>query len=502
VNQAGHPVITFQATFTTKFTTLGSHAITAVYSGDGNFSTQTSAATNVVVVGATTTAVTTDNINPNSSGATVHLTATVTSAIAGTITGSVQLFDDLLPIGTPVTISGSNTTGAAGTVTVSTAALEAAGKLTPGLHSITAIYTPDVAAANTYFTSSGVYEQAVQAQAFGSGDVFVYRVGDGTTNLIAQAPNPIAGAGAIGSTIYIDEYTPAGNLVQSLILPSADGTGAQATIHAIVGNGQQSSTGQLTLSGDNQYLFVTGYDNNPLNVATALPLPSATGNSSVPRAVARIKYDGTVQTEAFTAGTGSSGVQTGGNFNGVYSPDGNQFYVSGANGVSYFSSFAPSASLVSATTTITSTSFTVTGLENSGGNLVAMGASANLVQQYTGLPTAAASLNALPGVSATTDANQTFVIDAYFTHLNGTGAPAGINTLYLSDDGPSFANGLITKWALVSGTWQLVDTVTAGTGNAAVSFYWLAGSTDGSGNVTLDVTYGNGGNSDTGPGFL
>ena len=42
-----------------------------------------------------------------------------------------------------------------------------------------------------------------------------------------------------------------------------------------------------------------------------------------------------------------------------------------------------------------------------------------------------------------------------------TTAPSGINTFYLSDDGPSFANGRITKWALVNGSWTLVDTVTA-----------------------------------------
>ena len=193
---------------------------------------------------------------------------------------------------------------------------------------------------------------------------------------------------------------------------------------------------------------------------------------------------------------------TGGNINGIYSPDGNQFYLSGAgsssgtNGVVYFSSFAPSAGLVSATATITGNpGFTVTGLESQSGNLVVVGASSNLIQQYTGMPATSASLAALPGVSATTDPNQTFTIDAYFTHLDGTGAPAGINTMYLSDDGPSFANGSITKWALVSGTWTLVDTVTAGTGNTAVSFYWLSGQTDGSGNVILYSTYGQGGNS-------
>src|SRR5262249_41305705 len=150
----------------------------------------------------------------------------------------------------------------------------------------------------------------------------------------------------------------------------------------------------------------------------------------------------------------------------------------------------------------------------------------------------------LPGLPAT-DTFQQFPIDAYFTHLNGTGAPAGINTLYLSDNGPGFANGHITKWALINNSitsatesgntvtittasatgltpgetvtiagvgfsgyngtftvltvsgstftyldsntglpntsggnavyWNLVDTVTAGTGNSAVSFFWLSG---------------------------
>jgi hypothetical protein len=264
----------------------------------------------------------------------------------------------------------------------------------------------------------------------------------------------------------------------------------------------------MTLSGDGGYLFVTGYDNNPLPAATALPLPSATPNVNVPRAVARIKFDGTIETEAFVAGpAGSGGVETGGNFNGVYSLDGNQLYVSGFNGVSYFALFAPSASLVPATATITSTSFTVLGLEGAGGNLYAVGGpttgASNLIQSYGGLPVAPASLSALPGINSTTDPNQTFTVDAYLTHENGTGAPDGINTLYLSDDGPSFSHGRITKWTLgADGNWSLTDAVIAGTGNSAITFYWLAGHTDGSGNVTLAATYGNGGNSDTGPGFL
>ncbi len=276
-------------------------------------------------------------------------------------------------------------------------------------------------------------------------------------------------------------------------------------------------------------------------------------------------------------------MQTSGNLNGVYSPDGNQFYISGANGVTYFSSFTPLASLVPATATISSNiGATAQGLQAYNGNLAVVGVpytGATLVGAFAGFPTAntngvavssltestsgagttvtvtttaangfatgaavkiagavpagyngtfpitvtspttftytattsalpnsttagtAAEVLTLPGLPST-DTFQQFPIDVYFTHLRGSGAPAGINTMYISDDGPSFANGAITKWALVGGTWSLVDTVTASTGNTATTFYWLSGSTDAGGNVALFSTYGNGGNSVTGPGFL
>jgi hypothetical protein len=497
VNHQGSPLITFVATLPATFSTIGSQSISAIYSGDTNFATSTGTAT-VDVVNSTTTTVTSSNPDPTAAPASsVILTATVASA-GGTPTGTVQFYDNLIAIGSPVTLNGTGM----GTTTISTALLQAASGsadlLTPGLHSISAVFTPDAAGAGTFFTSTGVYEQAVQAQPFGASDEFIFRVGDGTTPLIAQAPNPNAGQGSIGNTIFIDEYTPTGTLVQSIILPSVDGTGTQNAIHAIVADGQQSATGQLALSADGQYLFVTGYDSNPL-LANA-PLPHST--NSVPRSVARIKYDGSIQTIGFTAG--SSGIQTSGNINGVYSPDGNQFYISGTAGVYYSSSFTPSAALQSPTK-ITSTTYTVTGLESDGANLDIVGTPNSggvLVGAYTGFPTAAASAPTnLPGLPGA-DNFQLFPIDVFFTHLNGTNAPAGINTMYISDDGPSFAHGAITKWALVSGSWTMVDTVTAGTNNTAVSFYWLTGLADATGNVTLYSTYGNGGNSNTGPGYL
>ncbi len=338
VNQGGFPVIDYVAMFTTAFTTQGTHSLSAVYSGDVNFATATGN-TSVNVVNPTYVTVTSNSADPTATpSVTVTYTATVASP-GGTPTGTVQFYDNLLPIGSPVTLNGSG----AATVTINTALVQAASGnpdvLTPGQHAVSAVYTPDAAGMNTYFTSTDDYIQNVQDQPFNAADAFVYRVGDGTTPLNPSAPSTVQGS--IGSTIFVDEYTPAGALVQSLALPTADGptvgvsgasesgstvtittgvphgfsagqqvvvsgmtpsgyngtftivsvptsttftytdsttglanatafgTATTSTVHAVVGNGQQSSTGQMSLSGDGQFLFVAGYDTNPLNVATA-----------------------------------------------------------------------------------------------------------------------------------------------------------------------------------------------------------------------------------------
>ncbi len=553
----GIPTVSFTASLpATSTAPFGNHTIQAVYNGDTNFTTANNTAS-LNVVNASATTVSSDT--PTALGTatqTVTYTATVSSTTAGTLDGTVQFYDNLIPIGAAVTINGANT-GVTATQTITTALVQAASGnadvLTPGIHSITAQFVPT--SGTNYGPSSGVVEQTVTGQAFGTSDTFVERLGDGAT--------PIIGTGALanasaGNTIFVDEYNPGGTLVQSLILPSADGTNSgQTTIKAVVGNGQTSTTGQIALSGDGQYLFLTGYDVNPLTVKTTAQLPVAANTS---RSVARISANGTIQTNSLTS------VQTGGNIVGVASPDGNQFYVSGHDGVNYFANWTQTGLCVSATQTY-STSFTADGIESAGGNLYVAGypyaGSTNLVGQFGTLPTAAgAAPSALPGLPST-DNFQQFPIDSYFTHLNGTGAPAGINTMYVTDNGTSFANGRITKWALNSATitsatetgttvtiaysgsavfavgqtvaisgvgvagyngtftiatvgtgsftlnnptsglaasnggaasqWRLVDTLTAGSGNTATSFGWLNGKTDSSGNVTIDATYGDGG---------
>jgi hypothetical protein len=546
VNVSGTtPTLEALATLTgTTFTTTGSKSLFAVYSGDSNFTggtvndTNGSASVNVTVT--PTVVVTTSNTNPGNSSASVTETVTV-SGSGGTPTGYVQFYDNLVPIGSAVLLSSGTAT--VSLTTSATQGTDGSGNqfLLPGMQSITAVYSGD----STYSSATGVYQQAVQANTFGAGDKFVQRIGDGINSL--DAPTGSTVAGAIGSTIYVDEINPGtGNTVQSIILPTNDGVQVttagsnnydQRAIHAIVGNGQQSTTEQMTVDGANTALWLTGYDVNPLLGAavsssgvtsgqgTLAPgIETVTGSNSQIRSVARITTAGAVADVTMTATNSGSNF---GNFNAVYSRDGTSFYVAGNGGVKYYATFAPASGQVSPTATINTSSQTgtATALEPEGNNLALVGPTSTFgvdgPQVFSGFPTASQTSTQLPGFSdstATTGGQTTtFFFDAYFTHLDntaGTGgsstAPAGINTMYLSDDGTNFARGAITKWSLVSGSWVVTDHIQAGgTAPNPISYYYISGQTlsegPGSssvGNVTLYVTYGNGGNADTGPGQL
>ena len=103
----------------------------------------------VVPPAAATTTSVTSSLNPSTTGASVTFTATVTSATAGTITGTFTFFDGATQIGTPVTI-------AAGAAAVSSATLA------QGTHSITAQYSGD---ANFAASTSPAVSQVVNAAA-------------------------------------------------------------------------------------------------------------------------------------------------------------------------------------------------------------------------------------------------------------------------------------------------------------------------------------------------
>jgi hypothetical protein len=134
-----------KAAFTTAALTVGTHSITAVYSGDANFAGSTSPALSQVVKQAATTTSVVSSMNPSGLGQAVTFTATVKPATSGTPTGTVTFKDGATTLGTG-TLSG-------GKATFTTSAL------TLGSHSITASYGGD---ANFTASTSTTLTQTVQ----------------------------------------------------------------------------------------------------------------------------------------------------------------------------------------------------------------------------------------------------------------------------------------------------------------------------------------------------
>jgi hypothetical protein len=119
-----------KAAFTTAALTVGTHSITAVYSGDANFAGSTSPALSQVVKQAATTTSVVSSMNPSAGGQPVTFTATVTATTSGTPTGSVQFNDGGTLLGISALVGGKATFTTNG--------------LAFGPHSITTVYTGSV----------------------------------------------------------------------------------------------------------------------------------------------------------------------------------------------------------------------------------------------------------------------------------------------------------------------------------------------------------------------
>jgi hypothetical protein len=120
------------AVFTDRFAQAGAHAVSAVYSGDGNFTTSTSPAVTETVNPAAATIALGASSDPGIAGELVTFTATVTAAMpgTGTPTGTVTFRDGDAVLGTA--------TIAAGGMASFTTRFAA-----PGSHAITADYSGD-----------------------------------------------------------------------------------------------------------------------------------------------------------------------------------------------------------------------------------------------------------------------------------------------------------------------------------------------------------------------
>ncbi len=201
------PLISSAATFSTTALALGTHSITAVYSGDADFIASTTSPRQQLV-GGTATALT-SSLNPSTFGQSVSFTVTVAPQAAGgpVPTGVVIFMDGTMVLGNSML----NTAGIAG---FSTAALSG------GAHLITAVYQGD---AYSIASTSNAISQVVKPAS--------------TTTTITSSANP----STFGQSITLTATVSAAVGTPTGFVTFEDGS-------TVLGTGSLNASGIATLS--------------------------------------------------------------------------------------------------------------------------------------------------------------------------------------------------------------------------------------------------------------
>lgn len=265
------------------------------------------------------------------------------------------------------------------------------------------------------------YTAESSAQSFGNGNLVVVRIGTGALPMTAGTAQPV----------YLDEYTPCGELVRSIALPvNVSGSNRRLTLPPA---SVDYTEGFISLSEDGQYLALGGYD---AAVGTAAV---TTSNSSTINRVAGI-IDGMANVNTSTA------------FSNRFSTvsirsavtDGSNVWAAGGNGGIVY---ATAGSTGTSNTLITSSTGRCLGIYD--GQLYATSTATNLriARAGSGLPTTTGQTMAnLPGYPATGGSPLKF----FMARLNGSDT---VNVLYIAD------NNQLKKYSLVAGSWVANGTI-------------------------------------------
>jgi len=283
------------------------------------------------------------------------------------------------------------------------------------------------------------------AQAIPTGSVVVLRVGD---------PNGITLSGD-AHPVFLDVYDSQTNALTSTIeIPSSAST--PPATPSFSQNGFSFSEGCLSITPDNRYLVLAGYDRT-----IGLSDPGSEPAMTTPRIVCTVDtltgiIDTSTQlTDAFDAAT----------FRGATSDDGSRFWVSGNGGgsgsVRYVANVGDTSSLdiVQSPSNGRWIGIHLGQLYMSSASTAA--SAQGVLQVGDGLPTALATATVLNGFP--------------LTQQIADGAPHGFwfadeQTLYVADDS-GFAGGTncgVQKWTESGGVWTRQYVLTTGPGNCAV----------------------------------
>jgi len=251
---------------------------------------------------------------------------------------------------------------------------------------------------------------------FTPGNLVVLRAGTG----VAQLNNA-------ATPTFLDEYTPAGTLVQSVPMPTiASGSDRACTV-----SGSATSEGLLSQSVDGRYLIAVGYDAIPGTASIA-----ASTSATVNRVIARIALDGTIDTS-----TALTDVFSGNNIRGAASEDGSQFWATGAtNGVVLAPLGATSGTSLHSALPVNLRSIGIHGDQLYVTS--ASGATRGIITIGSGVPTTNGQVPALLNGFPTATASP---YDFFF---------ANDSTAYVADDRTSGGAGGIQKWTETGGLWS------------------------------------------------
>ena len=309
--------------------------------------------------------------------------------------------------------------------------------------------------------AAGVGDHAAWAAPITPGNLVIYRAGSGTNSLANT-----------GNNVFLDEYTTAGVLVQSIAMP-ATGTGTK-----LITSGNSNAEGPLSISPDGTWIGFSGYNST---IPAGSSISSAT-SAAVPR-VAGVFNTTTGSYSLTVMGTWFSATSP----RGVATTDGNKSWANGGNsGVAYGTVDGSSpfqASGTTANTALIGTNLRVLGIfgnelytSTASGTLPTVGQLAGN-PLVNGLPTGNTFLPNIPRQGGSP------VTSRYgFTFVDTNPAVPGIDTMYTVDD--SATSGGLWKYTLdSSGTWNAAGSITALTG----ALRGLTGGVDGS-DVKLFMT--------------
>ncbi|OJW77645.1 MAG: hypothetical protein BGO69_07440 [Bacteroidetes bacterium 46-16] len=273
---------------------------------------------------------------------------------------------------------------------------------------------------------SAVYTNAAP---FTDGNILVLRVGDGAATLVNT-----------GAAVFLDEYTPAGVLVQTISVPTTN----TVSDNCLILSGTSTSEGDLANPPNLKYAVLAGYNRTLGTLAGSI---SATAADTVPRVVALVAADGSINiNSAFTDFSSGNNPRS-----AICNNAGDTVWMCGGTGGLRV---AP-VSLVNIADTSLQLSTTVTNLRDlrifNDQLYVSTGSGSNksVLSVGTGLPVITGqTLDPLPGLP-TSGSPYSY----YFADINPD--TPGYDVLYIADDG----SPAITKYTLVGGSWTAAGSI-------------------------------------------